>query len=364
MAELTFYARGDSSSANNAEINAQGTNSTATTELVFSDQAGGDLELVNGLSGLDENTTLYVDGVEMEFSLEFYGLLPQHNRLKNVNGEDLRGETIATISTEDGQRYFFLLSGASKETMDAFPNGAHAVTEVINGGLLPLCFARGTLIRTPTGDVPVEALRPGQMVLNAEGKRIRLRWMSHRGLSAAELMLEPGHRPVCIPEDYFGPGQPYRDLWLSPQHKVVVGGWQTELLFLQSEVFVAAKHIAAATEQAHGAQNGVEYFHLLFDRHEVVIANGLPSESLFPGDVAIASLTCEAREDLDRLLIQQGRAGHGYGPTARMALTAREARTLMWYVGLNEFGSGWSGEIGGLPSGYPPQPQQMLAKSA
>jgi len=42
----------------------------------------------------------------------------------------------------------------------------------------------------------------------------------------------------------------------------------------------------------------VVYFHMLFDRHEVVFSEGAPSESLFTGPCALNSISQAAREEV------------------------------------------------------------------
>ena len=101
---MTFYARGDNSSANNAAPNALGTNNVASTELEFTSAPGGDFVLEYNGGASDPDTVVLVDGVEMTFTVEFSGTLPTTNKLSNVNGEDLRGEEILVITTEDGLR--------------------------------------------------------------------------------------------------------------------------------------------------------------------------------------------------------------------------------------------------------------------
>ena len=86
-----------------------------------------------------------------------------------------------------------------------------------------------------------------------------------------------------------------RDLYLSPQHRVLVRSRIAERMFGQSEVLVAVKHLLAlpAIEQVMDFGE-VEYFHILFDQHEIVYADGLEAESLFTGPEALKSLSPEA----------------------------------------------------------------------
>ncbi|MDO9525325.1 MAG: Hint domain-containing protein [Gemmobacter sp.] len=297
MTEISFYARGDSSSANNAAVNVQGTSTTPTTLLTFSSGATGDIRLDynNGLP--DPDTVLIINSVSMSFTVEFSGLLPDSNKLSNVNGQDLRGAEIAVITAANGQRYFFLTDGGSLATMTAFPNGAHGIVSVTNGGNpVLLCFIAGTLIATPQGERAVEGLQPGDLVSTADGGAVPLRWLGHRRVSGFELARYPELRPVVIPAGLFGPGQPHSDLGLSPQHRIVVDGWQVELLFGAEAMLMPALHLVGAGAR-HGTQPGpLDFYHLLFDGHAVVLANGLRSESFQPGSRALRPGSAARRE--------------------------------------------------------------------
>lgn len=191
MTTVSFYARGDSSSANNAALNVQGTSTTPVTLLSFSSSSGGDIKLdYNG--GLpDPDTTLILNGVSMSFTVEFSGTLPTSNKLANVNGEDLRGKEIVVITTQNGQRYFFMTDGSSAVTMQAFPNGAISIGAVNSTSTVLICFVRGTLIATPSGERPIETLRQGDLVLNEEGASVTIRWIGNRRIERFELARFP-----------------------------------------------------------------------------------------------------------------------------------------------------------------------------
>ncbi len=336
MTSLTFYARGDSSSANNGALNAENTNTTPTTTLEFQSGATGDVILDYAGGGFDPNTTVLVDGVERFFTVEFSGTLPQSNKLSNVNGEDLRGEEIVIITTDDGQRYFFLADGsATSATMDDFPNGAHSIENIDNTTDVLICFGRGTLIRTPDGDVPVEKMECGDWVLAADGCPMQVLWISSRKLSAEELQENTAHQPLCIPADSFGQGHPYADMCVSPQHRIGLAGYWAELLFGSSEVLTAAKHLSGLVRR-NCCEDGVEYFHILLDRHAVLVANGLPAESFFPGDTAIQGLSAQSHRSIHDALQKVGKTSRSYGPTACRVLSSEEAELLLASSGANE----------------------------
>lgn len=159
------------------------------------------------------------------------------------------------------------------------------------------CFTAGTLIRTPSGETPIERLGPGDLVLTRDNGPQPLRWVAMRRVGAAELAARPELRPVRIGPGALGNARP---LLVSPQHGLLVG--------LAShgggEGFARAIQLArmrgGGVRVAAGVRS-VTYLHLAFDRHEVVFANGLATESFHPGPRALAGLTAEARADFDRL---------------------------------------------------------------
>ena len=103
---------------------------------------------------------------------------------------------------------------------------------------------------------------------------------------------------------------------------MLIRGWQAELLFDEAEVLVAARHLVNG-DTIHVAPCGaIEYIHLMFDRHEVIFAEGVPTESFHPGDHVLAQ---------DRALLAELSAlfpDLGTGPgwrTARRVLKGYEA---------------------------------------
>lgn len=155
----------------------------------------------------------------------------------------------------------------------------------------PPCFTPGTLIDTPTGPRPVETLRPGDLVRTLDRGARPLRLVLETALAPARLAADPGARPLRIPAGALGAGLPARDLVVSPQHRMLMSGSRCELMFGEAEVLVAARHLPCAAPLGPGAwlaAGGVRYLHLLFDRHEIIFAEGAPTESFLPGDTVLA----------------------------------------------------------------------------
>lgn len=130
------------------------------------------------------------------------------------------------------------------------------------------CFAAGTRIRTARGEVAVEALRPGDRVIAARsGRHAPVRWIGHRRLAPARHPRPWDVNPVRIRAGALGPGCPVRDLLLSPDHALFLGG-----------ILVRARDLmnGATVVQEDAAE--ITYYHVELDRHDVLFAEGAPAE--------------------------------------------------------------------------------------
>ncbi|WP_126976388.1 Hint domain-containing protein [Frigidibacter oleivorans] len=190
-----------------------------------------------------------------------------------------------------------------------------------------ICFTTGTLIETAIGRIAVEFLRPGDMVMTQDGGPQRLRWIGHRCLAHVELLAQARLRPIRIEAGALGNGLPEQALVLSRQHRVLVQSRIALRMFDRPEVLVPAKDLLGlpgVTEVLPG--KALEYWHLMFDRHELVRSNGALTESLHPGPQALASLEVGTREELLSILPELGRAMER--PLARFEARGTRARKL------------------------------------
>lgn len=168
-----------------------------------------------------------------------------------------------------------------------------------NGVALVPCFTLGTLILTPSGEVPVESLTVGDEVLTVDAGVQRLRWIGTRRLDAAELTRAPHLQPIRIGAGSLGRNLPGRDLVVSPQHRCLVRSRIAERMAGGAEVLVAAKHLLGLPGvSVVPPDEPVTYIHLLFDRHELIWSNGTVTESYYLGDQAVAAVDAAAREEI------------------------------------------------------------------
>lgn len=161
------------------------------------------------------------------------------------------------------------------------------VNVAVDSTVVP-CFVSGTRIATLSGEIPIERLAAGDKIQTANGETTGIRWIGSRYVSKLELNRSPKLCPVRIAKDAFAKGIPNRDLFLSPLHRVQISGWNAQLMFGERNVLAHASHLPQS-QTTKDYDNGVRYFHILCDKHEVIFANGLPAETLFAGDIALSA---------------------------------------------------------------------------
>ncbi len=189
-----------------------------------------------------------------------------------------------------------------------------------------VCFTAGTLIDTPRGQVAVEDLVEGDMVLTRDSGQQPILWCGRRDFSAQELRRAPHLAPTRIRANALGNGCPSRDLLVSPQHRIAIDGWKAEIFFAEAEALVPAKALCndhSVTIDREIA--GVSYCHILLERHELVRANGQWAETLLLGPQAQETLgeaqTAEIEEVFPGILASATFA-------ARPILSSGEAQVL------------------------------------
>ncbi|TWI29271.1 Hint domain-containing protein [Paracoccus sulfuroxidans] len=154
-----------------------------------------------------------------------------------------------------------------------------------------VCFAADALIETVEGPVRAGDLSVGDLVHTADAGLQPIRWIGRRRLGAAELEAHPNLRPIRIRAGALGQNLPSRDLVVSPQHRMLARSRIAQRMFGTDEILVAAKQLLQlkgfdiASDLAE-----VTYVHFLFDAHQIVFANGAPSESLHTGAEALKAV--------------------------------------------------------------------------
>lgn len=182
------------------------------------------------------------------------------------------------------------------------------------------CFAAGTLIDTASGERPVEMIKPGDLVMTRDDGLQPVRWVGSKTVRG-----HGRYAPVRIAAGTHGA---IRDVLVSPQHRILVSGWQVELLFGEDEVLVPAKSLIDGEGVCWVSRDIVRYVHLLFDAHQIVSTGGLDSESFFPGQLALAALESETAKELFALFPELRDTPEVYGAPARAIQSGPQATLL------------------------------------
>ncbi|SFL10856.1 Hint domain-containing protein [Shimia haliotis] len=271
--------------------------------------SGDDVFAMQDDGGFDVVHDFRLDGVEHD-QLDVTGLTDASGNPVNVHdvtvGDDGCGNAVLSFPNGEGIQ----LNGIDPATLD-------------NKTLFKMgipCFAEGTRIRTPQGDIPIERLQVGDMVQTLDNGVQPIVWIGRRHLSQQDLKENPKLRPVRIRAGSLAND---RDLIVSPQHGMVT----TQ----NGDVTLArATHLArdggAGFRVALGIKS-VTYFHLMFEHHEVIIAENTPSESFYPGPMALNALAPAEIAEIAAIfpeLVSSSGPVDIYGPRARRFLPRQE----------------------------------------
>lgn len=269
--------------------------------LITSDDARGPSEeiSVDGIrSTLDTSFSVYVEvtcknGTQVTET-------DSGSPLRMVAVQDQLGRAFLLPSVHSGTH--IKLEAAAIESLKivrADPLGNSALTSL--KAEIPVdasnCFLPGTLIRTPTGEKRIETLRRGDIVQTLDNGPQAVRWIASQRIRTTKK-----NQPVRIAAGALGPKSPATDLWVSPQHRVLLRSNRLKKRVGSMEAFSAAKHLSLYSGvQTDASYSEVTYYHFLLEHHEVIIANNAFSESFYLGPEALKMLTPSQRLELEKL---------------------------------------------------------------
>lgn len=233
--------------------------------------------------------------------------------------------------TEGGATYTLNLTG--DYTSQYFHLGSDSTGDTIITVDGTPCYCRGTLILTDRGDVPVERLMIGDRLVTKSDYAKPIRWIGKRSYNGRFARMNKKVMPVRIRPGALGQGLPKRSLYVSPEHAMFIDGVLVPAIALVNAISIEQTQIP--TEQ-------VEYFHLELNAHDVIYAEGAPSETfvddgsrgmfinaheyrtLYPDAPRTAELYCAPRvEDGEELYVIRQRLHKIAGQTVRSKQDAR-----------------------------------------
>ncbi|MDF0596962.1 Hint domain-containing protein [Psychromarinibacter halotolerans] len=135
-----------------------------------------------------------------------------------------------------------------------------------------VCFCAGTAISVPGGAVAVETLAIGDEVLTADGRAVAVKWIGRQTLRGGIGGMGEGRRPVRIAAGALGGGLPLAELRVTADHGMVLDGCVVNagaLVGLPGIDLVPLADLPRA----------FTVYHVETDAHEVILANGAPTET-------------------------------------------------------------------------------------
>ncbi len=170
--------------------------------------------------------------------------------------------------TESGHSYDLQLDPAQSFAGEQFILSDPAGTDIT---LAPVCYCAGTRILTVAGEVPVEDLAVGDLVITSSGAHRPIRWLGHRMIDCRHHPRPHEALPVRIAAHALGPDKPARDLLVSPGHALCID--------LLGEVLIPAGALLNGTTIQQIDVDQVTYWHVELDSHDILLAENLPAES-------------------------------------------------------------------------------------
>ncbi|SFK94206.1 Hint domain-containing protein [Shimia haliotis] len=183
------------------------------------------------------------------------------------------------------------------------------------------CFVAGTRLLTPCGQRPIESLVAGDLVTTRDKGPMPVRWIGRRSVVG-----RGAFAPVRIARGALGA---IRAHYVSQNHRLLLEGWRAELFFGEKEVLVPAKALVDGDQIALRQMPEVTYFHMMFDSHQIVEADGVASESFYPGAEAVAGVEKDVQAEIFELFPEVREDLASYGQLARPVCPVRLAPMLL-----------------------------------
>ena len=208
-------------------------------------------------------TTQHISNIAQGDEIVFYGAdftgdmvsLSQAGELTVTNGDG------ATVLTMDN----ISMAGGATPAFHAFGDTIEATVA---------CYVSGTRILTPSGEIPIEDLAIGDLVITRSGEAKPIKWIGRRSYQGRFIAGNRDLLPIRFATGALADGKPSRDLDVSPKHAMFIDD-----LLVPAEMLLNGINVCQLEDV-----ESVEYFHLELAAHDVIFANGAASETFVDCD--------------------------------------------------------------------------------
>lgn len=292
--------------------------------------------LQDGTDDRDDEDSNQTAIVYDEFgSVETSGQVQPRQEIALSDGTNTYFMTTVFIAATNSTYYIFQdpppeLNVTYTVTSVTNPNSTN-YSELSTAGIA--CFASGTLIRTPSGHRPVEALTRGDLVSTVDRGAQPILWIGSWRVSWTQMQRQKGLRPFIVQANTFAPGEPERDTLLSRQHRIRINVSKRTGPNKQDEV-LAPVHCLTALAGVRPClpPGGVRLFHFLTPQHDLIWSNGIETETLLWTAYSKEVAFFEAPRMAERLIADSDRC---MSP-ARPILPNRDARAFAKELALHQ----------------------------
>lgn len=152
-----------------------------------------------------------------------------------------------------------------------------------------ICFLEGTNILTNDGYRKIESLTIGSLVKTSSGKELPIKWIGIQTKNPAYIKQPINAFPILIKKGAINESKPIKDLYLSPNHALLV-----ENLLINAGALVNGINIIQTRPK-----ETFRYFHIELDSHELIVAEGIAAESYLPQNENRSSFDNSEEFDMD-----------------------------------------------------------------
>ena len=212
-----------------------------------------------------------VTGVVSTTTFTSFTLVAGPNNTYTITGTGTTADALASMITiaYTGMAPGTVASNYSVSGLSVASSSGGAVTSTT------ACYVSGTLIATTRGDVAVETLAIGDVVVTASGQQRPIKWLGNRAYAVRFANANPTVLPICIKAGALDDNVPARDLWVSAKHALYLDG-----VLIPAELLVNDVSIVQATQ----ISEDLVYWHVELDSHDILLAEGAAAESFVDDD--------------------------------------------------------------------------------